>query len=369
MDKNQFILAPGPTECRQEFLNILSNRICHHRSYEFKEVFDKVRNQIKNIVNLNQEGEVIILTSSGTATMEASVCNFFRKNDEVLVISIGYFGNRFVDICKAYDLHVHVLQYKLGETYDKNEVKNFISSHPDLKGVFITHHETSSGVKNDIAYVGNLIKNMDNCLFIVDSISGLLVHPMDMEKYHVDCVLAGSQKGFLIPPGIAFACLSSKALKLMDRSDLPRFYLDFRKYLKSMEVSETPFTPNISLIFAMEKACHYICNTVGLENYYNHHYEFRSYLESRLKDIGFHTDFAQEENKGNVMVVIKLKEFMSSTMIHREIESMGINIARGMGENAEHLLRVGVIGDITKEHLDKFIIVFKTVIDRLYSEV
>lgn len=179
MDK--IILAPGPTQCDQRFLDVLSKPVKYHRAHDFHEVYGKTRNILKKIVGLNK-GEAILLTCSGTGAMEAAVANLFSESDKVLVVSIGHFGNRFAEICDTYLLNTDVLEYPIGSTYELDEIKDYLNDNPDCKGVFVTHHETSSGVLNDLAPIGELTNQLENCLFVVDSISGLMVHPMDMDK-------------------------------------------------------------------------------------------------------------------------------------------------------------------------------------------
>ena len=362
---NKFILAPGPTQCRPELLQVLSEPVMYHRSSDFRKMYQETREQLASMMGL-ENGEVLILTTSGTGSMEASVANFFNIGDPVLVISIGHFGHRFQEICDTYGLDVTMLDYPIGETYDYQEVKMYIEHHPELKGVFITHHETSSGVLNDLKPVGELVSQLPECLFIVDSISGFLAHPMNMSDWHIDCLLASSQKGFLIPPGIAMAGLSQKAIQALNQGHLPRYYNDFRKYLGMLDINETPFTPNISLMAALHKACSYLMD-YGLENYYKHHYELRTYLAGELKQMGLDTEVVKEENRGNVLVLVRLKDGMNAKTVHDILDERGYIIATGFGENKTKMLRIGVIGEVSKEDIDRFLVTFKAVLEELYG--
>lgn len=363
MDK--FILAPGPTQCRPELLEELARPVMYHRSSDFRKMYQETRQELAEMMGL-KNGEVLILTSSGTGSMEASVANFFNSGDKVLVISIGHFGHRFQEICQAYGLAVTMLDYPIGETYNLSEVQTYIANNPDLKGVFITHHETSSGVLNQLAPVGELVKDMPECLLIVDSISGFLVHPMAMTDWHIDCLLASSQKGFLIPPGLSMAGLSQKAIGLLERGHLPRYYQDFRKYLQMLDINETPFTPNISLMAALHQSCQYLLE-YGLDRYYQHHYELRTYLSDKLSDMGLNVDVVKEENRGNVLVLVALKENMNAKTVHDVLDERGFIVATGFGENKTKMLRIGVIGEVTKADIDRFLVTFREVLNELYG--
>lgn len=364
MDK--IILSPGPTQCKQELLDVLGQPLMYHRCSDFHQVYDDCRKKLKKIIGLNL-GELILLTSSGTGAMEASVSNFCNQGDHVLVISIGHFGNRFIDICNNFKLNVSSLKYELGNTYDFEQVKTFIENNNDLKAVFITHHETSSGVLNQLQPVGELVSKLPGCLFVVDSISGLLAHPMEMSNWKIDCVLAGSQKGFLIPPGLAIAALSGKAIERLDHVNNCHYYFEFSRYLNMMDISETPFTPNIPLIIALDKACDYLIDQVGIEQYCNHHKDLRVYLESKLEERGLDVNFIDKNNKGNVLVAIKVKEGWNAKDIHDKLDDYGFIVATGFGELKPKMLRIGVIGYISKNTIDEFLKSFDKVIEELYG--
>lgn len=178
---NKFILAPGPTQCDEHFLKVLSQPVKYHRCQDFHMLYKETKDLLKKIVSC-KNGEALLLTCSGTGAMEASVSNFFNPGDKVLVVNIGNFGNRFVELCNTYKLNTNVLKYPIGSSYNIEDVQKYLMSNPDVKGVFATHHETSSGVLNQLEPIGKLISQQENCIFIVDSISGLMVHPMNMEK-------------------------------------------------------------------------------------------------------------------------------------------------------------------------------------------
>lgn len=361
-----FILAPGPTQCDQNYLDLLSHPVMYHRSLDFHKLYKNTRNILKKIIEL-ENGQVLLLTCSGTGAMEASVSNFFNKGNKVLVISIGHFGDRFTEICNTYELDTHVLKYPIGQTYNLEEVKNFIDKNNDLKGVFVTHHETSSGVLNKLKPIGQLVKSLNNCLFIVDSISGLMVHPMKMDEWGVDCLLAASQKGFQIPPGIAITALSKKAIRALENSESPRYYNDFLKYLNMLDIDETPFTPNVALIEALYESCKHIYNDIKMENYHKYYENLREYLSQELKSRGLNVDIVKPQNRGNVLVMFEVKPGWNAKTIHDELDKKGYIIATGFGENKTKMLRVGVIGNVKKTDIDKFLTCFDQTIKELYG--
>src|SRR5690554_1752712 len=243
------LLTPGPGNVPQMIRVQLSKDIIHHRMSDYRSILYKVTEKLQKVFMTKED--VMILTSSGTGAMESAVVNLFSKDDEVLVINTGFFGERFIEICKTYDLKVHSLNYKWGETYCLEDVKNMFSKYPNIKGVFVTYHETSTGVLNEIQLLGKYI-HTTNALLIADCISGMIHHPFEFDNWHVDCALASSQKGFLLPPGLAFVALSEKAKDCLSYSKLPKYYFNYQKYLDYYKKGQNPFTPSISLTLALE---------------------------------------------------------------------------------------------------------------------
>ena len=224
---SKLLLTPGPTNIPEEYLEIFGKDTIHHRTPEFRRIMKENNENLKKV--FKTKNDVAVITSSGTGSMETAVVNFFSKGDKVLAINTGYFGDRFRKIAEIYGLNVINLQYEFGESYNLDDVKKVISENPDLKGILATHSETSVGILNDIKSLGDLTKNTD-ILLIVDTISGLVVNEFDFDGWHVDVAIAGSQKAFLIPPGLSFVAISDKAKKAMEVSDLPKYYFDLKQY-------------------------------------------------------------------------------------------------------------------------------------------
>ena len=236
---SKLLLTPGPTNIPEEYLEILGNDIIHHRTPEFRRIMKENNENLKKVFKTTQN-DVAVLTSSGTGSMETAIVNFFSKGDKVLAVNTGYFGDRFRKIAEIYGLNVINLQYEFGESYKLEDVKKVISENPDLKGILATHSETSVGILNDIKSLGDLTKNTE-ILLVVDTISGLVVNEFNFDEWHVDVAIAGSQKAFLIPPGLAFVAISDKAKKAMETSDLPKYYFDLKQYIKYFEEGREAF--------------------------------------------------------------------------------------------------------------------------------
>ncbi len=348
----KIILAPGPTMSKREFLDEMVKVEYYHRSDDFMEIFKDTKEKLKQLLSL-RNGDTVLLTASGTGGVEASIVNLFNPQDTVIVINNGYFGDRLLNICQTYQLNIIELHYPKNETYKLSDVQKVLADHSEVKGIVMIHHETSNGIVNDIASIGNLVKDKD-IIFMVDSVSGLLFHPLQMDEMNIDCVVGGSQKGFLVPPGVAIIGLSDKALNRINGVTTPRFYFDLRKYLNDA----LPFTPNIPLMVALNKSCSYLLET-GLVNYQNKYYNLRIYLEQELSKIGYDVTYINDENKGNVLALVNLGEELALPII-KHLVARNITITGGLGENGTHQLRIGVIGDVDYEDIDIVINELKT---------
>jgi len=349
-------MTPGPTNVPKDIRNKMAEDVLHHRMADYKKLFSEVSENLKKIFKTKQD--VITLTCSGTGVMEAAVVNLFSRKEKVLVINTGYFGQRFIELTTTYGLDVIELKYTWGSTYNLEDIKEVILANPDLKGIFLTHSETSTGVLNNLQNIGALTKDTE-ILLVVDSVSGMVVNPLEFDNWSIDCVIAGSQKGFLLPPGIAFVALSEKAKKAMDKSNLPKFYFDLKKYIKFLkEKQESPYTPAITLVVGLRFACELLLKE-GLDTIQAKHTELINYLEKELLKLGFKYFVIDKKARGNTLVAVTHPEIQDMDKFRKAIDKNGVTIAGGQGDFANKLLRIGCLGKITKTDIDKTIEIIK----------
>ncbi|MDE5977937.1 MAG: alanine--glyoxylate aminotransferase family protein [Turicibacter sp.] len=350
---SKVLFTPGPTNIPEEIRQVLSQDLIHHRMAEYHQLLKEINEDLKTV--FDTKNDVLILTASGTGSMESSVVNLFSKNDSVLVINTGWFGQRFIEICQVYGLHVHELRYEWGETYNIAEVKAMLEKHPDIKGIFVTYHETSTGVANNLKLLGDLTKNTER-LLIADCISGMIVQEFHLDQWGVDCAVASSQKGFLLPPGLSFVALSDKAKTALEHSNLPKYYWDYRKYLNSLHNKlEQPFTPSISIVVALQIALRQLL-TKGLTQIIQEKMCLRTYAEEQFEKLGFILFIEDESIRGNVLVPVIVPKGVDggklTTLLDKQYD---FTVAGGMGAYAKQMLRVGIIGEITKKEVDLLI--------------
>ena len=253
--KKQRLLTPGPTPLLPSALHAMMGSDIHHRTEDFRNLYKQVLADLKSV--LGTANDVLVLVSSGSGGLEAATQNFFSPGDEVLVCSAGKFGERWVEIMKAWGMKATVLSAPYGDAVSPRDVESALSKNPNIKGVFVQASETSTGTQHDVKAMGLAVKRTD-AIFVVDAITGMGTMPLDVDGWGLDVVIGGSQKAFMIPPGLAFVSISPKAWAMADSSKAPRFYFDLKKERKNAVNGESAWTPNTALLLALAETLKYI---------------------------------------------------------------------------------------------------------------
>lgn len=347
MKSNPLLLTPGPTNIPSFVLEHYGDIPYHHRQTQFTETFEQVSENLRKLHQASQNDFSYILTGSGTLGMEASATNFFLPKDTVLVLVTGEFGKRFAEICTLHELDVHTIQTTPGETYDLNSVKHFLETHPQCKGVFVTHSETSTGVLNDLHALSLLCEPYNDCLLIVDSVSGLIINPLEFSNWKLDCVISASQKGYLLAPGLCFLMVSEKAHKRIVSS--PRgFYTQLSLYDQFSSIQQTPFTPNIDLIHQLHITTDFLLS-YSLTKYQQEKRELYTYTEKELQKLGFKNLVTEEMNKSRTILAVTHPTYAVSDLQHY-LEKQNIIVAASKNKELE-VLRIGFLGYISKNDI------------------
>jgi aspartate aminotransferase-like enzyme len=252
------LFTPGPTPLLPAAQFAMAAADIHHRTPEFRALFLKVLGQLK--VFVGTKNDVLLLSSSGTGAMEASVTNFTSPGDRVLVLTAGKFGERWVDLAKAFGLVADVVEKPYGQTFDIAEVKAALK--PEHKAVFMQASETSTAVSHNVEAVAKLVKDTET-LLIVDGITGLGTQTFDVDGWGIDVLIGGSQKAVMIPPGLAYLSVSEKAWKAAETAKNPRYYFDLRKERKNQVKGETAYTPAVALVAGLGASLDYIAGQAG----------------------------------------------------------------------------------------------------------
>lgn len=233
----------------------------HHRTEDFRKLYKQVLTDLQSV--LGTSNDVLVLVSSGSGGLEAATQNFFSPGDDVLVCSAGKFGERWIEIMKAWGMDATVLSAPYGDAVQASAVEKALAENPKIKGVFVQASETSTGTQHDVKSMGLAVKKT-NALFVVDAITGIGTMPLDIDGWGLDVVIGGSQKAFMIPPGLAFLSISSKAWAMADSAKAPRFYFDLKKERKNALNGESAWTPNTALLLALGEALKYI-KSLGMD--------------------------------------------------------------------------------------------------------
>ncbi|MFA1819827.1 alanine--glyoxylate aminotransferase family protein [Virgibacillus oceani] len=250
--EQQFLRIPGPSPIPPSVQRTMTQQMIGHRDQDTKDLIHRIKPQLKPV--FGTEEEVMMIAGSGTAALETAVVNTARPGDEVLVIVTGSFGDRFAKICEAYEMTTHRLDIEWGNGADPKVVKEFLANHSNIKAVFATYCETSTGVLNPVQELAETVHNHSDALFIVDGVSCLGAVEAEMDAWGIDILVTGSQKAMMLPPGLAFIAASKRAWDVIENNPHSRFYLDLRKYRDNLANDSTPFTPAVSLLFGLEEA-------------------------------------------------------------------------------------------------------------------
>ncbi|MDD4981267.1 MAG: alanine--glyoxylate aminotransferase family protein [Candidatus Omnitrophica bacterium] len=340
MRKN-YLLTPGPTPLPPQISEAMSRPIIHHRTPQFQAILKEATEGLRYVYQT--KNDVFILASSGTGAMEAAVVNLLSCGDTALVIQGGKFGERWTEICKAYGINTEVIDVKWGRAVNPLDIQEKVKNNPAIKVVFTTLCETSTGVVNDIAAIGRIVKDT-NALLVVDAISGLGAIDLKTDDWFCDIVVSGSQKGLMLPPGLGFISVSPKAFKLIESSKGSRYYLDLKKAKKALDKTDTPFTPAITLIIALNEALK-MMKEDGLENIFARHKKMADAVRSAVLALGLKL-FAPEAGSDVVTAVCLPEGLDGEKLVKTMRDTYGVTIAGGQDSLKGKVCRIAHMGFI-----------------------
>ncbi len=338
MLKKYYLLSPGPTPIPDEVLSVAAQPIIHHRTPEFSEIFMQVTEGLKYVFGTKED--VFILTSSGSGAMETAIVNTLSPGDKVISINGGKFGERWGNICRAYGVEVKEIVLEWGDDFTRDQLAAELKANPGVKAVFSTLSETSSGAVYDIKGYGEVVSQSE-AILVVDGISGMGAAPCPMDEWKVDIMVSGSQKSFMIPPGLAYIAFSPKAWKLTAASKLPKFYFDAKKAKKNLEKQTTPWTPAVSLIIQQKKALDIITG-MGLEKLFEHHRILGDAARAGAKALGLEL---LAKNPGNILTAIKVPAGIDGSKLVKTMQAKyKAYIAGAQDPNKGKFFRIAHLG-------------------------
>jgi serine---pyruvate transaminase len=336
----RYLLAPGPTPVPPDVLLAMAAPIIHHRSPDFLPVLDAAKKGLQWLYQT--KNDVLILCSTGTGGMVGSVNNFFNKGDKVLVVNGGKFGERWTKICQAYDLDVEEIVVEWGYAVKPSLVEEKLKKNKNIKGVFVQASETSTGVYHDIQALGSVVKQFDDTLFIVDAISALVAHDLRTDEWGIDVMIGGSQKGVMLPPGIAFVSVSEKAWKRAETSKMPKFYFNFKKERDNLAKNQTNFTSPVTLIIGLNESLKML-QAEGLENVFRRHEWLANATRKAVQAIGL--ELYPRESPSNAVTAVMTPQGIDGQAVYKNLrEKYGITAAGGQDKAKGKIFRIAHLG-------------------------
>jgi aspartate aminotransferase-like enzyme len=336
----RYLLAPGPTPVPPEALLAMAMPIIHHRSPDFLPVLDSAKKGLQWLYQT--KNDVLIICSTGTGGMVGTVNNFFSPGDRALVVNGGNFGERWTKICKAYHLDVREMKFDWGYAVKPAEVEEALQRDPSIKGVFVQASETSTGVYHDIRALADIVKKYENTILVVDAISALVAHDLRMDEWGIDVMIGGSQKGLMLPPGLAFIGVSEKAWAFAERATSPKFYFNFRKERESLAKNQTSFTSPVTLIIGLNESLK-ILQAEGLESAFARHEKLAKATREAVKALGL--EMFSKESPSNAVTAIKAPAGIDGQEIYKNLRvKYGITAAGGQGQAKGKIFRIAHLG-------------------------
>jgi aspartate aminotransferase-like enzyme len=319
----------------------MARPIIHHRTPQFQAVLKEANESLKYV--FQTKNDVFILASSGTGAMEAAVVNLLSPADTALTIQGGKFGERWTEIAQANGINTEIIDVEWGKAVDSKEIEKKLKANPKIKAVFATLCETSTGVVNDIKAIGQVVKNTEAVL-VIDAISGLGAIPLSTDDWSCDMVVSGSQKGLMLPPGLGFISVSPKAWKLIENSKCAKYYFDLKAAKKALDQADTPFTPAITLIIALNEALK-MMKQDGLENIFLRHKKMADAARQAAKALGL--ELFAPTAASDVVTAVKVPQGIDGEKLVKTMrDTFSVTIAGGQSELKGKVFRIAHMGFI-----------------------
>lgn len=346
---------PGPTPCPDEVLKEMSRQMINHRGPEFTRALNDVTDKLKQL--FQTKNDVFLLTGSGTGGLEAAVVNILSPGDKVLSVSIGVFGDRFAAIAKQFGADVIPLKFEWGKAAKVDEIRQALKDNPEVKAVLVTHNETSTGVTNDLAKISEVVKEYGK-LLVVDAVSSLGSIELPIDEWQCDVTVTGSQKGWMVPPGLAMVAVSEAAWKANSEAKMPRFYWDFGKAKSYLEKGQTPWTPPVSIVFALVVALDMMLKE-GTPNIVARHARIADKTRNGIKALGLNL-FAEEGYASNTVTSVAASGGLDAKALLRIMrEEHDIVLGGGQMHMAGKIFRIGHLGWVTDQDIDNVLAALK----------
>lgn len=359
----QNLRTPGPTPVPDDIVDAMGNPMIDHRGPEFFELITEATAGLKQV--FMTQNDLFILTASGTGGLESLIVNSLSPGDRVLSATAGSFGDRFCEMATAYGADVQRLDFEWGEAVDPDEVRRALNDDPGIKAVLVTHNETSTGVTHPLPEISHVVKGEFNKLLLVDAVSSLGCIPLPVDGWNCDMVATASQKGFMIPPGLSFVSVSQAAWEAEAEARMPRFYFDLRAAKSYLERGQTPFTPNVALLYGLQLALDKLLEE-GMESVYERHASIAEFTRQGVKRLGLELLAQDETFASNTVTAIKIPEEVDgSGLMSLTRTEENVVLAGGQGKLTGKIFRIGHLGHVTQDDIQEVLDALGRVLPRV----
>jgi serine---pyruvate transaminase len=340
MAEKRYLLTPGPTPVPPEVLAALAEPVVHHRSRDYRDIYERCLTRLREVYRT--QNDVLVFTTSGTGAFESAVANLTTPGERQLVLSAGNFGERWAGMVKAFGADLVHVKLEWGETPEPEDLRSALGDAGDVRVVYLTHSETSTGVVCDVQALAAVAKEA-GALVVVDAVSSLGAVPVETDAWELDVVVSGSQKALMCPPGLAFVSVSEAALEAASRATSPRYVLDWERTRKAQAKLDAPFTPAVSIVRGLDVALRLLLDE-GLQPAFDRHARLGRACREGAKAMGLEL-FSPDEERSAVVTAIRAPEAIDATEIVAALrDRFGITIANGQGELKGKIFRIGHIG-------------------------
>jgi len=357
--RKEHLLAPGPTQVPPDVLLEMAKPVFHHRTAAYRKLHQEVLEDLKAI--FRTKNDVYTMTSSGTGSMESSVVNVVSPGDKTLVVQGGKFGERWVQLSKAFGANPIVINVEWGKPADPEEIRKQLKANPDVVAVYTTLVETSTGVVTDMQAIGSIVKET-NALLVCDGISSVGAIPMETDAWGIDMLVVGSQKALMLPPGLAFITVSPKAWKAIDARKPAAYYFDLKKARKNIATFDNPWTPAVTLMVGLKKSLELIKQR-GIEQIWKDHARLARATRAAVKAMGLKL-FA--DPPADCVTAVLMPESIDGETVFKKLRGdHGITIAGGQDQAKGRIIRISNMGYVD----DSDVVIIISALERVLAEM
>lgn len=362
----QVLRIPGPTPVPPSVNRAMTQAMAGHHAPLTNQIIQNIKSRLKNFFGTEQD--ILMVPGSGTSSLEAAIVNVASKGDHVLVVSTGVFGHRYTEICESYELDVHEMKVEWGQAFDVQTVIDYVREHPNVRAVYTTYCETSTGVLNPVGELAQAIHEIDDSIIVIaDGVSAIACVETKMDEWGLDIVITGSQKGFMLPTGLALIAVSKRAWNVIEQNKTRGYYLDLVKHRDALNNDTTPFTPVLSLFYGLKEVLDQL-EREGIENVYARHLLMRDMTRAAFKalDVSLLVDDAYASPS---VTSVKPHDFDAQAFRKILKEDFNIDVASGLDVMTDEIFRVGHMGYCSPTDVLQYVSAFEIALTKVGKRV